>query len=252
MNMAIRDANRIEAGTIEQLLASEISDVFLITGIDVSEDRISSFSLDDYVSSPPSHGLFTAIDAIVQSHYRFICHRMSLGLFNNKMISCDNLKIVFKSTIREGFTFMNGINPACWLHLGHGGIDKRLATHQDEWEDEWYDEIAIISNGSEQKDFIDAKEITSWISKNKGHIFFLGLPLCHSKNIGDVFEEANKIAFLYAVFDKDVNQMNEFYSAEQFFESKPRLGWNDWFYAIESSIQDHLYTWLKRNQVVTD
>ena len=31
MNMAIRDANRIEAGTIEQLLASEISDVFLIT-----------------------------------------------------------------------------------------------------------------------------------------------------------------------------------------------------------------------------
>ena len=235
--MSIRTPSELTNAKVKEFEQRDFSSIFLITGVELNskDEQISRTSLDDFATYPYNHGFLTAIDSILHVHDRFRNYIWQKYPDNDP----GPLELVFSSTITEGFEKLGQINPVCWIHLGHGHVDTRCINpdEEDEWIEYEYEDVPMLSDGSEERSFIDTKEICKIIHENEGTMLFCALPLCFSKQSGDALESVNKISLIHAIYDGKVNTLNEFSDGDtekQRVESNFQ-SWSDWVNAMRKA-----------------
>lgn len=231
--MSIRTPSDLTEAAVKKFANRYFGKIFLITGIEVNQDtkELSRSCLDDFISNPYHLGFLTAVDSMVHVYNVF---QNYISLKNSAHF--QPLELVFASTITKGFQKLEGENPACWIHLGHGDVEQRLITPEEEYEDEYVEEVPMLSEGADESNFIDTSMICKIIKKMKGDILFCALPLCYSKQNGDELQSAGKISLIHGVYDSKVNSMNEFSDGETEMErAKDNFdSWIQWVRVMRS------------------
>ena len=240
MCVSVRAPSDLTKDIVKGLNDTSFGNVFLITGVEknVGDQELSRTSLNDFASHPYVHGFFSAIDSIVHLHNHFLNYREIESTATN----IEPLELVFSSTITEGFQKLGTTNPVCWMHLGHGDVEQRPVTHDEEYEEECCDDVPNISDGSEEDSFIDTADICKMIKKNEGDILFCALPLCFSKSNGDELQSTGKISLIHGIYSGKVNSMNQFSDGETEKErvKKDFHSWSEWVNAMYDASRELL------------
>ena len=236
--MSIRTPSELTNAAVKYFEERKFGNIFLITGIKVNSKnkKLSRTSLNDFATHPYHHGFLTAIDSIVHTHNHF--RNYLKNSINNDI---ESLEFVFSSTITEGFQKLGATNPVCWIHIGHGDVDERLITPDDEFEDEWVEDVPMLSDGSEEDNFIDTADICKIIEEKEGEILFCALPLCFSKQNGDELEVPGKISLIHGIYNGGVNSMNEFSDGETENERAKSIfdSWSEWVNAMHTATRGY-------------
>jgi hypothetical protein len=233
--VSVRTPSELTEAAVKGFEDRTFGNKFLITGVEVNQDTedLSRSCLDDFISNPHHLGFLTSVDSMVHVYNVF---KDYISLKNGEN-SCVPLELVFSSTITKGFENLEGENPACWIHIGHGDVEQRLISPEDEYEDEYVDDIPMLSEGSDETNFIDTSIICKIIKEMEGDILFCALPLCYSKQNGDELQSVGNISLIHGVYDSKVNSMNEFSDGETEIErSKENFdSWIQWVREMRSA-----------------
>jgi len=220
-----KKADKMSVDGYLQIGDGEYNGDFVITGVDTRTDGTLVYnSMEDLVANPYSHGLLTAIETISK-----IYRDLEISKVHDKKSDFPLLKIRFEANITDAFK--GDHNPTGWIHIGHGMLENDIHLLEElQGDEEEYESVPGISNGHEESDFLCAKSIRDLLRNKKGHILFVGLPICYGKQIGEVLCESEVIQMLYATVDFGVPSTMEFYDYDSEKARPPRTLdiWAQW------------------------
>ena len=215
----------------------------LITGVPTnSKGKLVWNSVDDVVMNPDVHGLMSCLETISHVHQWV---SMTAEKFSKPF---PRLNIRFVATIEEAFDGSEAtMNPAAWVHLGHGMLEHTYELLEDleEWDDEEFEAIPGLSNGYEDKDYVSVKDLRNRISQQQGNILFMALPLCFAEQIAEFLCQHDRIHMASVSTNFPVTESLQFYDG---YDNKARLehslhSWSAWVKAVEDG-------WRCRHQPV--
>lgn len=216
--MTLRFSQDLELYRVNDLHENLESDIFLISGVSRGRE-----TLEDFVRIPHEDGFFHAIEAITKLHHNVTwqmvyVHDVTEGVNPSAPLHTP-LRIMISKTLSEGLEKLQGKNPACWLHLGHG---------QEQ------DGQFSITDGPYMENWISTNDVVKMFEKGSGDVLFTVLPICHSFGVSKGLEESNRFRIIHGNAKSLVNEDDIFYKGAFDSDRKERVlsHWVDW---VESS-----------------